>query len=125
MDGIDSLEGVPIEGKYELSQIRLIISETTSVGGETASVGDKNKPGETTADKANENQPAKNPVNNATKYKPGDRVECDKAQMGIWEKETVMAFLPDDTNKDSGTFYRVRLDSFIKSVCLWRDTMCG
>lgn len=108
------LEGGPIEGKYEISQIRLISGETTSVGGETAAVNDKNKPGETTTDKANENQPAKNPINNATKYKPGDRVECDKAQMGIWEKGTVMAFLPDDTNKDSGRFYRVRLDSFVK-----------
>lgn len=108
------LEGGPIEGKYELSQIRLIGVDTKSVGGETASVADKNKSGETTTDKANENQPAKNPVNNATKYKPGDRVECDKAQMGIWEKGTVMAFLPDDTNKDSGRFYRVRLDSFVK-----------
>lgn len=108
------LEGGPIEGKYELSQIRLIISETTSVGGGKPSVDSKNKPDETTTDKSNENQPAKNPINNATKYKPGDRVECDKAQMGFWEKGTVMAFLPNDTNKDSGRFYRVRLDSFVK-----------
>ncbi len=54
-------------------------------------------------------------INRATKYKPGDRVECDKASMGDWEKGTVVPFLPDDTNKNSGNFYRVRLDSFNKS----------
>lgn len=53
-------------------------------------------------------------TNQATKYKPGDRVECDKASIGIWEKGTVVPFLPDDTNKNSGNFYRVRLDSFNK-----------
>lgn len=53
-------------------------------------------------------------INRATKYMPGDRVECDKASMGIWEKGTVVPFLPDDTNKNSGNFYRVRLDSFNK-----------
>jgi hypothetical protein len=53
-------------------------------------------------------------INKATKYKPGDRVECDKASIGIWEKGTVVPFLPDDTNKNSGNFYRVRLDSFNK-----------
>ena len=108
------LEGGPIQGTYDLSQIRLISGETKSVGSETASVGDKNKSSETLANKPNENQSTTNPVNNATKYKPGDRVECDKAQMGIWEKGTVMAFLPDDTNKNSGRFYRVRLDAFVK-----------
>lgn len=55
-------------------------------------------------------------INRATKYKPGDRVECDKASMGIWEKGTVVPFLPDDTNKNSGNFYRVRLDSFNRWV---------
>ena len=53
-------------------------------------------------------------INKATKYKPGDRVECDKASIGIWEKGTVVPFLPDDTNKNLGKFYRVRLDSFNK-----------
>ena len=53
-------------------------------------------------------------INKATKYKPGDRVECDKASIGVWEKGTVVPFLPDDTNKNSGNFYRVRLDSFDK-----------
>jgi len=50
-------------------------------------------------------------INKATKYKPGDRVECDKASIGFWEKGTVVPFLPNDTNKNSGNFYRVRLDS--------------
>ena len=108
------LDGGPIEGTYKLSDIR-------TIGGETTTVGAKNEPGETTTNKPDENQSAKNPinpanpVNKATKYKPGDRVECDKASIGIWEKGTVVPFLPDDTNKNSGNFYRVRLDSFNKS----------
>lgn len=74
--------------------------------------GDKPTANENNAGSQTQEQPAA--ANKATKYKPGDRVECDKAQMGIWEKGTVMAFLPDDTNKNSGRFYRVRLDSFVK-----------
>ncbi len=54
-------------------------------------------------------------INKATKYKPGDRVECDKASIGVWEKGTVVPFLPDDTNKNSGNFFRVRLDSKVYS----------
>ncbi|CAN5571572.1 hypothetical protein BH10ACI3_BH10ACI3_08570 [soil metagenome] len=53
-------------------------------------------------------------INKATKYKPGDRVECDKASIGFWEKGTVVPFLPSDTTKNLGNFYRVRLDSFEK-----------
>jgi hypothetical protein len=48
----------------------------------------------------------------ATKYKPGDRVECDKSQIGHWEKGTVVHFLQNDMDKESGRYYRVRLDSF-------------
>lgn len=48
----------------------------------------------------------------ATKFKPGDRVECDKSQIGRWEKGTVMPFLQNDMDKESGRYYRVRLDSF-------------
>lgn len=47
------------------------------------------------------------------KYKPGDRVECDKASMGDWEKGTVMPFQKYD--KRNGQTYRVRLDSFAKA----------
>lgn len=54
-------------------------------------------------------------INKATKYKPGDRVECDKASICIWEKGTVVPFLPNDTNKNSGNFYRVRLDAKVYS----------
>lgn len=48
--------------------------------------------------------------NKAPKYKPGDRVECDKAQIGVWEKGTVMHYLPNDT--DRGSYYRVKLDGY-------------
>jgi hypothetical protein len=50
--------------------------------------------------------------NKATKYKPGDRVECDKAQMGIWEKGTVIHYRPGDIDKESGRYYRVKLDGY-------------
>ena len=52
------------------------------------------------------------PTSNAPKFKPGDRVECDKAQIGVWEKGTVMPFSPDDPK--TARFYRVRLDSLLK-----------
>lgn len=48
--------------------------------------------------------------NKAAKYKPGARVQCDKAQIGVWEKGTVMHYLPDDT--DRGSYYRVKLDGY-------------
>ena len=49
----------------------------------------------------------------ANKYKPGERVECDKASMGDWEKGTVMPFQKYD--KRNGQTYRVRLDSFARA----------
>lgn len=45
------------------------------------------------------------------RYRPGDRVECDQASIGIWEAGTVMPFLPGDANRNPGSFYRVKLDS--------------
>jgi hypothetical protein len=50
------------------------------------------------------------PKNRAAKYEPGDRVECDKAQIGVWEKGTVMHYLPNDT--DRGSYVRVKLDGY-------------
>lgn len=53
-------------------------------------------------------------INNQNlKYKPGDRVECDKAGIDSWEKGTVMPFLKND--RIDGETYRVRLDSFARS----------
>ena len=54
-------------------------------------------------------------INKATRYRPGQRVECDLTSIGHWEKGTVVPFLPNDTTKNLGNFYRVRLDSFEKS----------
>lgn len=48
--------------------------------------------------------------NNTAKYKPGDRVECDKAQIGVWEKGTVVHYLPQDTDRES--YLRVKLDGY-------------
>jgi hypothetical protein len=48
--------------------------------------------------------------NKAPKYKPGERVECDKAQIGVWEKGTVVHYLPNDT--DRASYYRVKLDGY-------------
>ena len=48
----------------------------------------------------------------ATRYKPGDRVECDKAQIGIWEKGIVVPYLPSDGDTASGRYYRVKLDGY-------------
>lgn len=57
----------------------------------------------------NANPPAPNIQNQvAGKFKPGDRVEVDKARINSWEKGTVMPYLKSDT-KD-GSYYRVRLD---------------
>jgi hypothetical protein len=49
------------------------------------------------------------------KYKPGDRVECDKTGSGkFWEKGTVIEFKENDiyngNGPESGYFYRVRID---------------
>lgn len=79
------------------------------VGGETPIDNQNN------GDSQNQNQADEDnhslPENKATKYKPGDRVECDQASIGVWEKGTVMHFLPQDNEKDSGKYYRVRTDS--------------
>lgn len=76
------------------------------IGGDTPTTNEKKT--------GNQTQEPTSVANKAAKYKPGDRVECDKASIGVWEKGTVMPFAPDDTNKNSGNFYRVRLDSFVK-----------
>jgi hypothetical protein len=58
----------------------------------------------------NENQPQENnPENQALKFKPGDRVECDKAQIDSYEKGTVMPFRKGDFT--DGERFRVRLDA--------------
>jgi hypothetical protein len=54
-------------------------------------------------------EPGKPPT---TRFKPGDRVECDKAQIGVWEKGTVVPFLPTDRDISSGRYYRVKLDGY-------------
>ena len=46
--------------------------------------------------------------NPPTKFKPGDRVECDKALIGDYEKGTVMPFRKTDFM--DGERYRVRMD---------------
>lgn len=43
-------------------------------------------------------------------FQPGDRVQADKAQIGIWELGTVVDYLPGDTNRQA--YYRVRLDGY-------------
>jgi hypothetical protein len=43
-------------------------------------------------------------------FKPGERVECDKAQIGVWEKGTVVPYSPGDNT--SGSMVRVRLDGY-------------
>jgi hypothetical protein len=57
------------------------------------------------------NQPkAENNNRNASQqYKPGDRVECDKAGIDAWEKGTIMPFQKND--RIDGQTYRVRLDA--------------
>jgi len=45
----------------------------------------------------------------AVQYKPGDRVEVDKAGINAWEKGTIMPFLKND--RQDGKTYRVRLDA--------------
>lgn len=51
--------------------------------------------------------------NKNLKYKPGDRVECDKAGIDYWEKGTIMPFQKND--RVDGETYRVRLDHFARS----------
>ncbi|CAN5475281.1 hypothetical protein BH10ACI3_BH10ACI3_22950 [soil metagenome] len=56
------------------------------------------------------------------KYKPGDRVECDKASIGSWEKGTVMPFIKyDDTG---GDHYRVRLDAQARGGMYLEGLLC-
>ncbi len=59
--------------------------------------------------RADEDQPPpNNPDEPASQFKPGDRVECDKAQIGEYEKGTVMPFRKTDFT--DGERYRVRID---------------
>ncbi len=58
-----------------------------------------------------ENEQTKNQTE--AKFKPGDRVECDKAGIDSWEKGTVMPFIKGDRT-DVGTF-RVRLDAHARN----------
>ena len=44
------------------------------------------------------------------KYKVGDRVECDPAQIGQFKKGTVAPYLKNDLDQESGRYYRVVLD---------------
>jgi hypothetical protein len=67
----------------------------------------KNRDGD--GQKQEPSQPTKNEKPQG-RFKPGDRVECDKAQIGVWEKGTVVNYLPADT--DRGSYMRVRLDGY-------------
>ena len=56
--------------------------------------------------------PLNNEERGVNKYKPGDRVECDKAGIAYWQKGTVMPFLKNDAT--DGMLYRVRLDDYAR-----------
>lgn len=73
---------------------------------------DSENSNESKTNKSDENDnPPKSPAKNKPRsFQPGDRVECDKAQIGRWEKGTVMNYLPNDT--DRGSYIRVRLDGY-------------
>lgn len=46
------------------------------------------------------------------RFKPGDRVQCDAAQIGAWKSGVVMHYLPTDRYRDAnGGYVRVRLDN--------------
>ena len=53
---------------------------------------------QTASNASTTNQPGNQSAtqNNAMKYKPGERVECDKASIDSWEKGTIMPFLKND-----------------------------
>lgn len=45
-------------------------------------------------------------------FKPGDRVQCDAAQIGAWKAGTVMHYLQTDRYRDAnGGYFRVRIDA--------------
>jgi len=47
-----------------------------------------------------------------SQFSPGDRVQCDAAQIGQWKAGTVMHFLQTDRYRDAnGGYFRVRLDA--------------
>lgn len=43
-------------------------------------------------------------------FKPGDRVEIDKAKINSWEGATVIPFMDNDPR--DGSFYRIRIDNY-------------
>lgn len=45
-----------------------------------------------------------------TGFKPGDRVEIDKAKINSWEGATVLPFMDNDPR--DGSFYRIRIDNY-------------
>lgn len=50
--------------------------------------------------------------NQSEKFKPGDRVQCDAAQIGAWKAGVVMHYLQTDRYRDAnGGYFRVRLDN--------------
>lgn len=84
-----------------------------SIGGKAPMENRNNDADNKIQNQADENKKSSEENKATVKYKPGDRVECDKASIGVWEKGTVMHFLPNDNEKDSGKYYRVRTD-FLK-----------
>lgn len=56
------------------------------------------------------------------KYKPGDRVECDKASIDYWEKGTIMPFVKGDAT--NGERYRVRIDSHARGGMYLEGLLC-
>lgn len=84
------------------TRLRPLVEENTD-NSENESEKEENSP-------SNNNSNQSNSKNKAGGFQPGDRVECDKAQIGVWEKGTVMNYLPNDTDK--GSYIRVRLDGY-------------
>jgi hypothetical protein len=83
------------------NRLRPLTGETNS-GNNDESKTNKSEENDTRVKSSAKNKPRS--------FQPGDRVECDKAQIGRWEKGTVMNYLPDDT--DRGSYVRVRLDGY-------------
>lgn len=50
------------------------------------------------------------PGRGTTGFKPGDRVEIDKAKINSWEGATVIPFMDNDPR--DGSFYRIRIDNY-------------
>lgn len=62
----------------------------------------------------------KNQTANSGKYRVGQRVECDSAGIGKYEKGTVVAFDQFDAPDAAELYYRVRLDSLLNSRAVCR-----